>query len=503
VPRAAAETAGAPRKARGNEHAEVRLDPGVRRLPFGTLDLALDESGLTWAGYGLEHFVSTTTLGVRGLRNRYRRPGIGAPLAASLAASPTADKIVGAERIGARTKVPVTAFVRLENARAGLASGRIHGRLELYAADRASTVTVDGQEQPLEVDPTAALAYQLEHNPLYKLEITAFLRGGFFGSQLLPRDRTQDGLYTLQPYQPGKFPVVLVHGTASSPTRWAELVNELGGDPRIRARYQIWLFLYDSGNPIGYSAGRLRAALTTAVAELDPAGTDAALRRMVVIGHSQGGLLTKLTAIDTGSRLWDRISDEPLDEADLEPETRALLRQSMFFTPLPFVSRVVFISTPHRGALLATGRIGAIAAALIRMPTNLLGQVALAATTTRDERLAAALRNPPTAVDNMNPRHPALRIVASIPVPPGTPAHSIIAVKGDGPPEDGNDGVVAYTSAHIDEAVSELVVRSSHSCQGKPETIEEVRRILLEHAAVPDDGPVLDGAWDAAPAAAP
>jgi hypothetical protein len=87
-------------------------------------------------------------------------------------------------------------------------------------------------------------------------------------------------------------------------------VNELEGDRRIREHFQIWIFMYDSGQPIGYSAGRLRAALTAAVQEYDPAGTDPALRRMVVIGHSQGGLLTKLTAIDTGTRLWDRVSDK-------------------------------------------------------------------------------------------------------------------------------------------------------------------------------------------------
>src|SRR6185295_13868978 len=106
----------------------------------------------------------------------------------------------------------------------------------------------------------------------------------------------------------------------------------------------------DTGNPIGYSAGRLRAALTSAVREFDPEGKDPALHRMVVIGHSQGGLLAKLTAIDTGSRLWDRISNKPFDQVELEPETRQLLQQSMFFTPLPFVGRVIFVSTPHRGA---------------------------------------------------------------------------------------------------------------------------------------------------------
>jgi len=359
----------------------------------------------------------------------------------------------------------------------------VRGRLELYAADQASTVTIDGQPQPLESDPTAALAYQLESNPLYGLEIAAFLRAGAFGS-MLPRDRAQDGHFTMQPYVRGKIPVVLVHGTASSPTRWAELVNELEGDPQIRDHFQIWIFMYDTGNPIGYSAGRLRAALTTAVHEFDPAGTDAALHRMVVIGHSQGGLLTKLTAIDTGTRLWDHWTKTPLDSLKIAPETRDLLRQSMFFTPLPFVGRVIFVSTPHRGALMAGGRLASIAASLVRMPAGILTQLAVAATSFDDDaRIAALLHRPPTAVDNMSPSHPFVQITSSIPVPPQIPAHSIIAVKGHGPVEDGNDGVVAYRSAHIDEAASELVVRWNHSCQGQPEAIEEIRRILMEHAA--------------------
>jgi hypothetical protein len=46
------------------------------------------------------------------------------------------------------------------------------------------------------------------------------------------------------------------------------------------------------------------------------------------------------------------------------------------------------------------------------------------------------------------------------------------------------DGVVAYESAHIEGVASELVVRSGHSTQSHPETIEEVRRILREHVGV-------------------
>jgi len=465
---------------------EVRLEPGARKLPFGTLQVTVDESGLAWGGYRLEHFISTTTLEVRGLRNRYRIPGLGASLAASLAPGAASAHVLGAERLGPRTRVPVAALLRIEGARAGLASGQVRGRLEVYAADQASTVTVDGQAEPLEFDSTAALAYQLDGSPLYAMEIAAFLRGGLIGRQI-PRDRAQDGLFMMRPYRRGDIPVVLVHGTASSPARWAELFNELKGDPRIRKRFQFWVYLYDTGNPIGYSAGRLRAALTKTVQDLDPDGKDPALRRMVVIGHSQGGLLTKLTAIDSGTKFWDRISKKPFDEVDVGPETRALLQQSAFFTPLSFVERVIFIATPHHGAILAGRRLGAIAAWLVTLPVAVFGGLAQAVASSGDEGLVAALRRPPTAIDNMNPRNPGLRILASIPVASRIPAHSIIAVKGDGPKEDGDDGVVAYQSAHIDGVASELIVRWNHSCQGQPEVIEEIRRILLEHAAVPGE----------------
>jgi pimeloyl-ACP methyl ester carboxylesterase len=465
---------------------EVRLEPGDRKLPFGTLHLNLDPSGLSWGGYWLEHFVPTTTLEIRGLRNRYLSPGLGAPLAAGIrVGQASANKTPGSDRIGPRTKVPVTALLRFEHARQSLASGHVNGRIEVYAADQVSKVTVDGREQPIESDPSAALAYQLNDSPLYSMEIGAFIRGGFF-TGLIPKDRAQDGLMTLQPYRPGKIPVVLVHGTASSPARWAELVNELGGDPRIRERFQIWLFLYDSGNPIPYSAGRLRGAMINAVKEFDPGGKDPALRRMVVIGHSQGGLLTKLTAINSGTRFWDRISSTPLDAIKVDPDTRALLQRSLFYTPLPFVERLIFVATPHHGAMLAARPlVTSLIARIVTFPAVAFRALSKVARATGDAKLDAALRRPPTAVDNMNPKNPGLQIIASIPISPQIKAHSIIAVEGDGPKEEGDDGVVAYRSAHIDGVASELVVRSDHSCQGKPEVIEEIRRILLEHAATP------------------
>ena len=460
------------------DNTEVVLTSGLHPLPFGTLEVESAVAAFSWGGYPLEHFVPTANLDVRGLRNRYRRAGIGAPLAASLAGTVTPAG-PGTNRIPLRLKVPVTAFLRLEHPRAQLRSGVLHGQLELYTPEHAETVTVDGRERPLEVEPSAALAYTLEGSQVYKLEIAGFLRAAL--RSYIPKSRTQDGLFFLEPPRVDLIPIVLVHGTASSPARWAELINELDADPRLRPHYQIWLFIYDTGNPVGYSGGRLRQALENVVHELDPEGKAPALQRMVVIGHSQGGLLTKLTVIDSGTRFWDNVSKTPLDQLTIEPETRELLQRSLFFTPLPFVKRVVFISTPHRGSYQAALRPGRLASWLVSLPGDLTKRTLNVIAQNQDKLLVQKLQKLPTSVDNMNPSHPFIKTLASIPVAEGITAHSIIPVLGSGPITSGDDGVVKYESAHIDEAASELVVRSGHSVQSHPQAIEEVRRILLEH----------------------
>ena len=132
----------------------------------------------------------------------------------------------------------------------------------------------------------------------------------------------------MHPYRPGRVPVVLVHGTVSSPARWADIVNELQNDPKLRERIQLWLFTYNTNNPILLSAADLRQGLQRIRKELDPDGLDPALNEVVVIGHSQGGLLTRLMVTDSGTRFWDSYSSIPFDEAKMSPETRALAQRT-------------------------------------------------------------------------------------------------------------------------------------------------------------------------------
>lgn len=451
--------------------AQVELRSGLYELPFARLEVTFDPAELVWGDLQFTEFAPAAELRVRGLRNRYRRPGLGAPLAAATTAlHPTAGF-----QVAARQRAPVTAVLLIDDARDGLVDGHLRADLKLYAPAEPEQITLAGRTVPLEVEPTASLAYGLGESPIWATELRGFILGD------LLRDRPTQ-LVALQPHHPGRFPVVLVHGTASSAARWADLVNDLSSDPRLRERFEFWFFGYETGNPISYSALKLREALAGAVTTLDPRAEDPALRDMVLIGHSQGGLLVKMNAIDTGSRLWDGISIKPLDDLRLQDETRDLLRRSMFLEPEPFVGRVVFIATPHRGSYLTENWLGRLIGGLVRLPFNVLQATGDILTNNPDALRFDPERARVGSVFGMTPGSPFITSLADIPVAPGIPAHSIIAVRGDGPVEQGSDGVVRFESAHIEGVESELVVRSGHSVQSHPETVLEVRRILLRHA---------------------
>ena len=334
-----------------------------------------------------------------------------------------------------------------------------------------------GRTVPLELEPSAALAWALQESPVWERELK-----GFFGSVFQVGAKNQ--LVSLTPHRFGQIPVVFVHGTASSAGRWAEMINVLQADPAIRDRYDFWAFSYDTGNPIVYSSMILRDALTSAVKLLDPEGKDPGLQQMVVIGHSQGGLLTKMMVVNTEGRFYDAVFKKPIDQLDDlrrdaghrapgDVRRGAALRQAgdlhLHATPreLPGGERVRQKPRPA-----ARQHAGAPGEGHRRAPGEPRG--------VRRDRGGDRL---PTAVDNMSPRNLFIKTLSIIPIDPGVAAHSIIPVKGTGPVETGDDGVVKYESAHIDGVKSELVVRWEHSVQGQPEAILEVRRILLEHVA--------------------
>lgn len=452
------------------------LEPRAGRyaLPFGALNVEFDQADMTWVNRRLKDFVPVAELEVIGLRNRYRSHGIGAPLAAATERTDASDP--DQDFVGPFVRVPLTAVLLLDNPRQQLTGTKMYATLRIIAANTTETIAIGTQTVPLENDRTAALATTLAANSMLEKELFNFLgnAAGVHG---------QSRLAAREPVQPGRIPVVFVHGTNSSPARWADMVNDLEADPWIRQHYQFWFYSYDSGNPIAYSAMGLRRALRTVVQTYDPEGRDACLQHMIVIGHSQGGLLTKMMVINSGDRFWRNASDTPLDQLKVSEATRTLLREATYVEPLPFVSRVVFVATPHRGSYLAGPQIvRRLVQKLVSMPSTLV-QTSADMFSKDDVKPYLKMQTLPTAIDNMSPGHPFVRTISEIPVAPGVHAHSIIAVDAEGPLENGGDGVVKYVSAHIDGVESEKVVRSPHSCQSNADTIDEVDRILHLHAA--------------------
>jgi len=449
----------------------VEFKSGNYQVPFGWVQVAVNPSGFEWHNRRVVALTPVAEVVVRGLANRYRHPGIGAPLAA-------ATEPIVAERgiqVAQRMKLPMTAVLRLDMPRRQLVQQQLHATLDLYNTHDVDSTAIAGKTVPLEADETAVLAYVLASPEIWEREFKAFFSGVFSES-------TPTQLAAIDAYRPGRIPVVFVHGTASSAGRWADMVNDLLDDPRIRDRYQFWFFTYDTGNPVLYSAALLREALREAVHKLDPAGIDPALSEMVVIGHSQGGLLAKALVVDTGDRIWDAVAYKPFEEVNLSPERRELLRRTLFIKPLPYVRRVVFIATPHHGSYLTEYPITELLGRFLTLPLRIVQIGADLAHNPGDLKVDPSKLGL-GSLFGMTPNNPVLETMATMPIAPGVHAHSIIAVKGNGAVEAGNDGVVEYSSAHIEGVDSEYIVRSTHSTQSNPYTIEEVRRILLLHAA--------------------
>jgi pimeloyl-ACP methyl ester carboxylesterase len=318
--------------------------------------------------------------------------------------------------------------------------------------------------------------------------------GGRFGGHmalrgLLNSDRYLDdtGIYLPDVYDPAKIPVVFVHGLKSDPNIWQNAMNEVLRDPELRKKYQCWYFLYPTGLPVYASAAKLRRMLHLARDHYDPQHNNPQMNRMVLVGHSMGGLLSRMQTVDSKDEIYKAHFVKPLEQMPLQLHTKQLIEDAMLFKRLPFVKRTVFVASPHQGSSVAQIPI-VRAVGLLVNPTSNLDSV------TMDIRLNARdglnpelnrFRNMGCrSVQTLSPDHPILNSLQRLPMQ--VPCHSIIArTKADGPLEQTSDGVVAYWSSHVPQAKSEKVLQGNHGCARLPEAAEEIKRILRLHLKAP------------------
>jgi pimeloyl-ACP methyl ester carboxylesterase len=403
------------------------------------------------------------------LENRQYRCGIGVPVVVGrLKAEPG----TWSRFVRDRSAFAATAVLRTDSQdSAGFSGGA--PVLELLDPIRVSHTTVGGKSIALAADLSAPLGVVARH--AVDTGWTGFLDPANVSPESL-------GLIFLEPYQPGKIPVVFVHGLISDPTTWLDLVNDLRARPEIAQNYQFWAFRYATGQAFLKSAAELRRDLDEAIRTCDPAGQDPALSQMVLIGHSMGGLVSKLQVTHSGMALWSVLSPCSPQTIRMDEATRRQVYERFFFEPQPFVSRVIFIGTPHGGSSFASRFAGRIGSMLVNEPeedSRRLRQLQ------RDNEgsLTALARRLPTSVDMLQPDMPALEAIQTLPVSRQVRLHSII---GTGRPmllSGPADGVVPVESARHPCVDSELFVNTTHTkLHRHPETVREVTRILVEHA---------------------
>src|SRR5262245_8396053 len=294
-----------------------------------------------------------------------------------------------------------------------------------------------------------------------------------------PAGTTAARLSFLEPYQPGKIPVVLIHGLASSPQDWSDAIGHLRSAPAFVDRHQIWTFGYPTVQGFLQSAAALRGQLRSAVDKLDPQRLDPAMHRIVLVGHSMGGLIAKLQVTYSDEIVWSRLANRPLEEIVTTDSTRALLAETCYFDPSPDVARVIMIASPHCGSLRSSAIIGHCVSTFIR-PTPRQSELHQQLMRDNPDTFNPVVeRRFPTSIDMLVPSSPLLDAMHEMRLRPGIALHSIVGVSHplslDGP----SDGVVSVSSANHPGSQSVLAVNAHHPrIHHRLETSLEVLRIL-------------------------
>ena len=351
--------------------------------------------------------------------------------------------------------------------------------VRLYDSRGLESVPIGTKHYKPAEDLSAAIALSMQPHFWFRF---AWL--GFFNpaKQL---DNAGEGLYALEPYDPNKIPVVFVHGLRSDPHIWKNAMNTILEDREVAKRYQMWYYLYPTGLPIPTAAASFRKSLRTTQQHFDPDGNDPGLNNTVIVGHSMGGLLARLQSTESGMDFWNANFKKPPAELQLWRTDKKALEDSLIFDPVPFVKRDIYIATPHRGSKVATwGPVDWILS-LVKRPDGLVEVAKNFATVNTDAlqpELANFRRFGTTGVDTLSPDYPFFKVLDKKPIL--VPFHSIIAnIAGDA--KTGTDGIVPYSSSHLEGAQSELIEPGWHGCVEAEATCDEIDRILRLHAKLP------------------
>jgi pimeloyl-ACP methyl ester carboxylesterase len=440
---------------------DAKLDPWTQPMRVG----ANGEFTLTWKrdprpewNLALYDLIPADELDFKGtyVKDHVTKEGIGAPLVAKRELTP---QQASAFFCPPYIYYSVTATAEFEGPRCIIS---INDPLA------AESVRVDGHSYPLAANFTASYALLLAREKPQKLGFARLLRPQEYAATAR--------VARLEPYNPNKTVLLVIHGLMDTPVTWVPMVNDLRGDLDFRRNYQVWFYSYPSGYPYPYCAMILRK-------ELDAIEKKYPLRKpMVVIGHSMGGCITRTLLTDAGNTLWLEAFGRPPAQTPMDPKSKRLLEEVLIFEHRRDIGRVIFMSTPHRGANLASNWIGRIGSMLVRTPSKLLTVGRTVRESLTADPAALKLKRLPNSVDTLAPNNRFVVAINKIPITKGIPYYSIIGDRGRGDSPNSSDGVVAYWSSHLDGARSEFIAPCDHGSPKNPQAIAEVHRILKLNA---------------------
>lgn len=490
--------------------ADNKLRPGLS-YTVSTPERSVTVRTATRGGWDpdeFDRFEFVSDYNIQTLHNRHRTFGLGVPLIAVRKPSDSTDpkekyypdglsySVTAMMRcslpgrpVGAAAAATTTAYdnktrqignadgIRFTGHRLGAAPESV---LEFYDPLQANQIRLTSHWVPLETDLTTPLAFFLD-SPEFRS------RNRVTEGLINPnKTQSQRGLFMLEPYDPDRIPVVMVHGLWSSPLTWMDMFNDLRSYPEIRSRYQFWFYLYPSGQPFWLSATQLRKDLSEMRDVIDRSRRDVSLDKMVLVGHSMGGLVSRMQTIDSGDDFWQIVSDQPPERLKGPEDDRDRLVSNLYFQPNQSIKRVVTIGTPHRGSNFVNDYTRWVASRVISLP-----QIALATGQSLAGENPGFFRNTKlltasNAIDSLAADSPIFPVMMRAKKAEGVKYHNIIGVVEKrglfGNTTKKGDGVVELASATMDDVESEVIINAEHTIiHTTDKAILEVRRILLEH----------------------